>query len=50
LVETCTVRSQDDSAAEVASVSGAAAAKLPPMATNAFTRPSAMARMASTVS
>ncbi len=49
-VLTCTVRSHERSAAYVAAVSGAASAKLPPMATNTFTSPSRMAWIVRTVS
>ena len=50
LVDTCTVSRQRARAAAVASVSGAAATKLPPIAKNTSTSPAAMARIASTVS
>ena len=50
LVETCTVSSALRIAFSVTSVSGAAATKLPPSATNTWALPSRRARIASTVS
>ncbi len=50
LVDTCAVRRVRRSARAVASVSGAALRKFPPMAKNTCARPSAMARIAPTVS
>ena len=50
LVAMCTVSPTDASASSVTAVSGVAAAKLPPSATNTSIRPSRMARIVSTVS